>query len=291
MFPLAATGAAGTQAHPHGFWPSGSGSSPTRCTRQPDAGGFHTAPLLGEAGAVAAGYQMRWLEMIRSTRSSPFEALLVSLLAVVAFSLILFDRSDRVYLWMGAVFLLLAHYADLALSMPGPAPEHSSTDQPGVGQIFFTPLIYAGWVMVWWVWFGLQRPARLPWSSPALTLLCMVSTPSVTEIFFTSSRHPVAAAFQYRRPGPPGCSCFSLLLWVVIEGIRRQGVEGWLVLPLVVLRGISAFHAELGFSIFGCYWFPFGVRIGLGDIANLLWWRSWLCCCCGGCCYPCAVSG
>jgi hypothetical protein len=27
---------------------------------------------------------------------------------VVAFSLILFDRSDRVYLWMGALFLLLA---------------------------------------------------------------------------------------------------------------------------------------------------------------------------------------
>ena len=33
-------------------------------------------------------------------------ALLFGLLAVVAFSLILFDRSDRVYLWMGALFLL-----------------------------------------------------------------------------------------------------------------------------------------------------------------------------------------
>ncbi len=46
----------------------------------------------------------------------PSKALLFGLLAVVAFSLILFDRSDRVYLWMGALFLLLAvGYALIAI--------------------------------------------------------------------------------------------------------------------------------------------------------------------------------
>ena len=81
---------------------------PYTLVNDPDAGGMHSAPVLGEAGAVAAGYQMRWLELIRAYASDAALALLFGLLAVVAFSLILFDRSDRVYLWMGALFLLIA---------------------------------------------------------------------------------------------------------------------------------------------------------------------------------------
>jgi hypothetical protein len=74
----------------------------------PDAGGMHNPPVLGESGAVAASYQVRWLELIRSFASAAAQTLLFGMLAVVAFSLILFDRSDRVYLWMGALFLLIA---------------------------------------------------------------------------------------------------------------------------------------------------------------------------------------
>ena len=83
---------------------------PSSLNNAPDAGGMHSAPVLGEAGAVAASYQMRWLELIRSYASYVAPALLFGLLAVVAFTLILFDRSDRVYLWMGALFLLIAVY-------------------------------------------------------------------------------------------------------------------------------------------------------------------------------------
>jgi len=61
-----------------------------------------------------------------------------------------------------------------------------------------------------------------------------------------------------------------LLLWVVTEGIRKQGVEGWLVLPVVVLQAIAAFSVQLGFLHIQVIWFPFGVTVGLGDIANLL---------------------
>jgi len=63
---------------------------------------------------------------------------------------------------------------------------------------------------------------------------------------------------------------FSLLLWIVIQGIRRQGLEGSLVLPAVVLLGISLFGAELSVLHVRVFWFPFGVRLGTGDIASLL---------------------
>ena len=34
---------------------------------------------------------------------------------------------------------------------------------------------------------------------------------------------------------------FLLLVWVVIQGISKQGLEGWLVLPAVVLLGVGMF--------------------------------------------------
>ena len=53
---------------------------------------MHTAPLLGQAGAVMARHQMRWLELVRSYILSPIQAFVFGILGVVACSLILFDR-------------------------------------------------------------------------------------------------------------------------------------------------------------------------------------------------------
>jgi hypothetical protein len=140
---------------------------PSILTYRPDiAGGFRTAPVVGEADAVAAGYRLRWMEVFREDSTDAAEVLLFGLLAVVAFSLILFDRTDRVYLWMGTVFLLratsffVANFGDW-------------TQQPGLSIMasrlivhgFLYPLMIAGWVMVWWVWFGClgHHGCPLPW--------------------------------------------------------------------------------------------------------------------------------
>ena len=76
--------------------------APNTMVTQADTGGLHTAPLLGDASAVSAGYHLRWLEPIRSAHRGLVEGLLFLLLAIVAFSLTRFDRSDPVYVWMGS---------------------------------------------------------------------------------------------------------------------------------------------------------------------------------------------
>ena len=63
---------------------------------------------------------------------------------------------------------------------------------------------------------------------------------------------------------------FALLAWIVIQGIRRQGLEGWLVLPAVVLLGIAFFRTEVGFLHIQLTWYPFGVGVTIGEFANLL---------------------
>jgi hypothetical protein len=241
---------------------------PYTLVNEPDAGGLHTAPVLGEAGAVAAGYQMRWLELIRSYATDAALALLFGLLALVAFSLILFDRSDRVYLWMGALFLLIA--VNHALSAVGDWTElQSASTNFLLRDGLAVPLINAAWVMVWWVWFGLHRRPWLPRLTAGLTLLLMVSNILGDEVFFGLVPHEVALHFVTASL-VLRLLFFALLLWVVIAGIRSQGVEGWLVLPVVVLRGTNAFAVQLNLFHIRMAWFPLGVGVSLDAIASLL---------------------
>jgi serine phosphatase RsbU (regulator of sigma subunit) len=65
-------------------------------------------------------------------------------------------------------------------------------------------------------------------------------------------------------------ACTALSLWIVYQGIRLHGVEGWLVLPVIVLSGVSRFTNELLLLHLSVTWFPFGVAINLGTISGLL---------------------
>jgi serine phosphatase RsbU (regulator of sigma subunit) len=64
--------------------------------------------------------------------------------------------------------------------------------------------------------------------------------------------------------------CIALMLWIAVEGIRREGLDGWLVLPAVILVGIARFTRELRLLHIQTNWYPFGIRIRLSDFANLL---------------------
>jgi len=233
-----------------------------------DAGGFHTAPVLGEAGAVTAGYKLRWLELVRAYLPSAIEAHLYALLAMVVFSLILFDRSDRVYLWMGTVFLLQA--ASYALTAFDVWTQHQSiwADSLLTSGIL-TPLIYAGWVMVWWVWFGRKRPAWLPRAAAGLALLFMISNMIGKDLFYNFVPHPVAAAFHIVSL-IVRLLFLALFVWIIAQAIRSRGLEGWLVLPAILLLGIGMFGGELAVLHIRVVWFPLGVGINLPHSASLL---------------------
>ena len=245
------------------FW-----MAPNTLVSQADTGGMHTAPLLGDASAVLARYQLRWLEPLRAQAAGTFEGLLFLILAAVAFGLTRFDRSDPVYVWMGSVLLLLAANAILVVIATWTQTLSVIPDlllQDGI----LSPLLLGAWVMVWWVWFQLRRPAWVPRAVALLTLGFMVSTvigenllyplisPSVGEVF-----HTVSIGVRF--------TLLMVLILVVILGIRRQGAEGWLVLPAVVLLMISLFTTELLLLRIRINWFPFGLRFSLTQVANLL---------------------
>ncbi len=245
------------------FW-----MAPDTLVTQADTGGMHTAPLLGDASAVLAGYQLRWLEPLRAQVAGVVEGLLFLLLAGVAFSLTRFDRSDPVYVWMGSVFVLIAANAIFIILATWTQTLSAIADlmlQDGV----VSPLLLGAWVMVWWVWFRLQRPAWVPKAVALLTLGFMVSTVIGENLLYPLIPISVADIFHIVSIGVR-LALLMVLILVVIWGIRRQGAEGWLVLPAVVLLIVSLFTTELLLLHIRINWFPFGLRFSLTQTANLL---------------------
>jgi Stage II sporulation protein E (SpoIIE) len=234
----------------------------------PDVGGLRSAPLLGEAGAVAANYQLLQFEDFRADAHLIVLAMLFGLLAIMAFSLILFDPSDRVYVWLGATFLLIMVNDSMTVLVA--ATQHLSVARGDlIRLVILRPLMYAAWLMVWWNWFGLQRPSWLPRATAVLTLLYALSTAMDRDLFFAAVPHSLSSAFSIMYLVTRWL--FPLLtLACVGYGIRRVGLEGWSVLPAVILWGIAQFSGEFQFLSIHLNWFPFGVQITLGDIANIL---------------------
>ncbi len=235
---------------------------------QVDSGGMHNAPLLGEAGTVAAEYQSRWLELSRSYAMAPIFILLDLLLVLTAFCLAFFDRSDRVYLWLGGVYLI-ATASNILFALSTWTQTLSGVAINRINDVFLPPLTYASWVMVWWVWFRLRRPAWIPGAALGLGLLLGLSNALGENLWFTILPQAVSSPFHLVSM-VVRLVFTALQLWIVYQGIRLHGVEGWLVLPVIVLNGVNRFTNELLLLHLSVAWSPFGVTITLGTISGLL---------------------
>ncbi len=218
--------------------------APETLIQQEDAGGIHSAPILGDAAVVGAGYTMTWLQLVEGDLLPESLMALAALLCMaVALTLWVFDRGDRVYLWMAGVYLL-------STVMYGTSVWDYCTQTVSfradvlLNDCVIHALLSAGWVMVWWVWFGRPRPRWIPQAAAMLCVMLMVSRAVGAQVLGVAIPHGLGAAAEL--VSLTVRLLYALLtLWIVVQGIRRQGLEGWLVLPAVVLRGIAAYSFEL----------------------------------------------
>ena len=234
----------------------------------PNAGGFHYAPLLGEEGAIAAQVQMEWVEVTRESAFPPFEAALLFLLSIVVGSLILFDTSDSVYSWVAGV-LLLTTFIEVIFTL-----EHftqwisSSTFFLLVGPVC-APLLLGGWMVVWIVWFHLRRSRAFYGGLAGLTLCYSVSAAIGGGSIDVPIPHALGAACQ--TASVVIRALFGLLLLAILRaGIRKQGKEGWLVLPAVTALFFAQFAREMILLHMPVLWHPLGFTIFIDDAANML---------------------
>ncbi len=260
MFPVPDSGA--TQVIAFRFW-----MEPSTLLAAPETGGFHSPPVLGELGVVRLTYQSNWLAVIKDFSARALLILVFGLLALLAFSLILFDRFDSVYLWMGLLFLLTASQSFFAVisewSLWLSIPESNLL----FGVI--VPLNNAAWVIVLWIWFGRGVFRRLPQLVAVLTALNIICSVLGNEVFVGLIAHSAAERFNHASV-VLAVVLMCLLAWIVINGIRRQGLEGWLVLPVVLLSGFSTLLTIEPSLQVREVWFPFGVQFSLRAVTDLL---------------------
>jgi len=233
-----------------------------------EVGGFESAPLIGESAAVGSQHQVQFDELIRAYLWQPIEGSVFGLLGLVALSLALFDRSDRVYLWIGALLLMISidnFSGTFAVWTPSVSARY---DQVSHGIVLFS-LQYAGWVMVWRTWFRQRRQAWIPWALIPLVLILMLSQSMTENLFFTVVAAPVVAA-AHTVSLVIRLVLSAFLLTIVFDGIQEQGMEGWLVLPPVLLAAAAEFSRELQLLGMTTSWFPFHVQITLPVASQLL---------------------
>jgi Stage II sporulation protein E (SpoIIE) len=240
---------------------------PASLVIQPTSGGMHNAPVLGEASIVALQSHLKWMEIIRVILSQAILALAFGVLALVAFSLILFDRSDPVYLWIGLLFLSSA--LGLGLIPIGYWPNLLPANSWLLLAAVLGPVVSALWVIVWWIWFGRTAGRWIPWALCVLVPLDFISRVLSWEVLFGVVSQQTALRFGDMERLLT-IVFFVLLLWVVVDAIRRHRMEGWLVLPVVILHGVSSNSRVASQPSIRLTWFPFGIPVPLEDVEHLL---------------------
>ncbi len=232
-------------------------------------GGLHYAPLLVSTNSMDAQLRLDRAEWILLNIYPCFSGAAFLLLAVLAFSLILFDRTDPVYIWVG-IALMVTVLQDVATAVSNYTEWLPST-------IFFflydgvlNPLLIATWAMVWWVWFRLRRPSWMP-RIIAAALLLNVITQWAARWYFAKYHPPVVWTPLQILNITVGASFVLLVVLILGLGIRYEGKEGWLAVPAVLALSFTLFPGALlealGISF---VLHPFGISFFLDYFAGLL---------------------
>ena len=241
---------------------------PVRLSHHPFTGGFHYAPLLGESGSIAAENHTAWLELVRHYAFSGFLSGMFLLLTIVAASLILFDRSDRVYLWVAGA-LMLAMFREFIFSLANWTRLVSVREFFVVLEVFVAPLAIGIWATVWWKWFQLRRPAWVPKAIAALTVLDMAFELLGENLLYDMIPHSLGVIF-HAASVVVRLGLLGLLAIIVGKGIREQGKEGWLVFPAVVLMALEQFQSELISLNMNGTFYAFGSVFFYNEAADLV---------------------
>jgi hypothetical protein len=232
----------------------------------PDTGGLHGPPVLGQAGPIERMLQLDWDAVNHSQVSRFLEAGILMLAAIVAGVLFWLDRKEKAYLWLGitCIGILLQALVGLAGNytawIPG-APQLLLSDA------VLNPAVIGLWVIFWAYWFRMGRMPRMHkmvWGfvmASALTI-AMMRAPLFGRVI------PVHALF-YLAPTAAVLKLLlgALLIWVAWEGMRKDHTAAWLALPAVALVAMSLFQQELLVLHLPLSFFPFGFAVSLKQIA------------------------
>jgi stage II sporulation SpoE-like protein len=240
--------------------------SPRTLVGQADVGGFHSSPQLGTAETISDVNQLLWVGIVRQNLVWLLSGIVFSALTLVALILFLLNRGDAVYFWMGLVFLVAA-VGDWETALAELTQTISVPAENWVCFVFVLPILRFAWVMMLWVWFQLERTRWLPWVAGVLALMQAIAYAGAFFFipFLGAASSPVCFVISQ-------IVAFVFLLifyWMVWRGVRKLGIDGWLLLPAVVLDTSDKAAAWLPFLHLSRTYAPWGIWISTQQIVGL----------------------
>ena len=232
----------------------------------PDAGGLHGPPVLGQAEPIGRMLRMDW-DAVNRSQLSRFAELAVLLLAIIVVAILRWlDRKEKAYLWLGltcagiVVQTLVTLTGNYTTLLSGPL-------NLLLADAVMVPGVIALWVMFWAYWFRMGRMPRLHrmvWGfAIALALnMAMMRTPLFGRVIPAHWHIFLAPSAVFLKMLLGG-----LLLWVAWEGMRKDHTGAWLAMPAVGLVIASLYQQELLVLHVPLTFFPFGMAVGLTQIA------------------------
>jgi hypothetical protein len=233
-----------------------------------NAGGLRSAPLLVAGEAVRAQSRLDWQEVLLGKLDEVAYIAMFLLFAVLAASLVLFDRSDPVYLWVAATMLV----APIGYILVNLCAITTWLDARVADILVSTndALWAAGWVMVWWVWFHLRRPA---WGPKAIAVLIVpFAAADALKVGLTEYGFALPHGRNSALLDALGATslAFRLVFVVVIAlvvaiGIRKEGKEGWFALPAVAALAVEMIGEVFGVDVVGRF---HGIDVQIWDLTD-----------------------
>ena len=242
---------------------------PSTPLTNPDTGGLHGPPVLGQAAPIQRMLRLDW-DAVNRSQVSRFLELAVLLLAItVCIVLSLLDRKEMAYRWLALTCGAIA--LQMLVSLTG----NYTTIMPAwmnfaLGDAVLTPLEIALWIMFWAYWFRMGRMHRMHWMvwgfAIVLTMtVAMMRAPlygRVIPVNWVVVLAPLAVLLKLLLG--------ALLLWVAWEGMRKDHTGAWLALPALGLVAVSLYQQELTVLHVPLTFFPFGMAVTINQIAVVL---------------------
>ena len=235
----------------------------------PDAGGLHGPPVLGQASAIGGLLQLDWDAEDRGNYIAFFQVAILLLALLVAFGLFWLDRKEPAYVWLG-----LACAAMLSLQSMNLVANY--TTWMGGNTVFLledavlTPATIGIWVLFWAYWFRLGGMARLHRIVWGLVVALGMATAMLRAPLYGGLVPVHAIVWLSPLNLVLKLLLGVLLVWVTVRGIRKDRAEGWLALPAVLLVFLSRYSEELLVLHVPTIVYPFGVGISINGIATIL---------------------
>jgi hypothetical protein len=236
-----------------------------RSAPPPDAGGIHIAPFLATAEGADEQYRLQWIEKFDGYIVDAAEGAAFLLLAIMALSLIPFDRTDSFYPWLAAGLALLgAVRGNQAVYFWGQS--ETLTEYIILRYVLGDPLLLGFWAMTWRACFDLHRDRWTLIASASLAAVCMLG--QILSLSMLSALVPHALAFFAAHALAWGRIAFVLLFaWLLVRGAIQCGWSAWLAMLSMICVSIGLFATELGEIGVPGIWFPFGVGVSRTEYA------------------------